>query len=267
MNGDEIEKLLRELSLVEESEEGAIPADAVLRAYREGSLSESEAHAVEAVLIENPTARDRLAEISGVPRAQPAPQTRAAVLRRFFQPSNGSAAVRWWMPAAALAAVLLLTFLLWPDASGVDRIPAGLTAEVSIEGYTGARAANVAAKASTEAEAFPETRLTIPIALDGPVRNWMAFGLYRVEGNRLTRLAPGGDLQAAFVRGKGRFEARAETLVGSRAGVYQLFVAVAAEANLPEAIRLDPGTDPAEALRDPQRRQVYPLRLTVLDPK
>ncbi len=65
-------------------------------------------------------------------------------------------------------------------------------------------------------------------------------------------------------RGSVTFEGTAGAVLATRApGVHPLFVVVSVEEPPPATVRLEPGQDPAAALRDPGRL-VYPVRVTLL---
>jgi hypothetical protein len=60
------------------------------------------------------------------------------------------------------------------------------------------------------------------------------------------------------------FAGLAADLVGSAPGEHVLFVVVAASGDLPAAVEVRAGEDPAALLAVGQRRQVLPQRITVL---
>ncbi len=268
MNGDDVEKLLGELSLVEESRQGTTPADEALRAYREGALTEGEARAVETLLAESSAARKRLAELAGVDLPAPAPGVRDAVLRRLPRAARPQPTRLWRGPAlGALAAGLALAFGLWlfmPRNSGdaLSMLPTGSAFSVGVTGYRPDRNSTATASES-EAQAFPDTRVEIKVKPEGAVASWVGFGLYRRDGNRLIRL--NAELEVA--RGAAVFTARAAGLVGSQPGDYELYVVVAGDRGLARFFTLEPGADPVAAVSVAGRRLVYPVALTVLAPE
>ena len=264
MNGNEMNKLLRELSMVEESHEGAIPSDERLRAYREGALSDEEVHELETLLAENADARERLAALSGVTLPKPSPRVREAVLRQtdgLRKPQSSGLRIKPWI--GALAASLMLALGLWffHQTSQVPLFSKDMAWDVSVAGYRSERGVEVG---GWKVSAWPENEVTIHLTPRGSVTDWTSFALYRQSGQRLERLPAGSDLSVETARGSAAFSARAETLVGSEPGTRSLYVIVAHESNLPQFLPFSPDANPQSALAKAGQRLIYPIQITVL---
>jgi hypothetical protein len=261
MNPTEPEDLLWEISRRDEPAEGPPPPDEALQAYREGRLPEEEALRMEALLAASPAARARLAELAGVAAPAPPAAVRSRVLARFpGRPSRSP--VRRWLPAAALAASLVLAigYSVWNTPS----LPAGLSYEVTAAGIARDRSAGKTAEAL---EAFPGTRVRLVVEPRGEALADVGFGVYRERGRRLERLATsGGGLSLEVRRGAAVLTAPASALVGDRPGTYDLYLVVARPGDLPAGYDVTTETDREALLEDDGRRLAYPVRLTLLAP-
>lgn len=260
MNPTEPDDLLWEISRRDEPAGGPPPPDEVLAAYREERLSEEETERIEALLAASPAARARLAELAGVAAPAPPAAVRARVLARFpGRPAKNPA--RRWLPAAALAASLILA--IGYSVLNTPSLPTGLAYEVTAGG--------IARDRSTErptgiVEAFPDTRVRLAVEPRGDALADVAFGIYLERGDRLERLATGGRIALETRRGAAVLTAPASALVGERPGTYGLYLVVARPGDLPDGYDLKPGVDREAILEDGGRRLAYPVRLTLLAP-
>lgn len=261
MTQHDVEKLFQELSFIkDEHPDGPIPPDQTLQAYREGSLSEEETRRLEALLAENPAALERLAESGGITPPRPSPEIWKRVSSRIPRPARPLfRGHKWFVGAAALAAVLLLVVGFWFQSS--PGLPQELTYEVKMQGYSPVRA-QAATAGLTQAYAEDEVRIDAV-----PRDNAMAgldFGLYRERDVMLERIATEDGLHLETNRGEARFTALAADLVGSEPGEYTLFMVIAHRGGLPGSRRLEPGQEPTAVLAAGPRKLVYSLPLKLL---
>jgi hypothetical protein len=164
----------------------------------------------------------------------------------------------WTSVAAAAAMVVLAVLTLFPRQRG---LPAGLTYDVAARGLAERRSLDEAASAL---RAYPATTVRIQVRPRGDSPGGVVFALFRRQGGVLRRVQPPDEVRMTSERGRASFTGSAAALLATRApGVYPLFVVVTARETLPSLISLEPGQEPAAALRAPGRL-IYPLTVTLL---
>jgi len=255
------EKLLEELAWLDGVPgEREMPGDHVLEAYRAGRLEGDEARRIEALLIESPAARSRLAELAGVGREAPPLGLRRQVLESFGGPAprSRSRRARLWLPAAAVAAVLLVAIGvgLRPETG----LPADLEYEVTARGLAEARSLGEATP-SGAIEATPDTRVRIAAEPRSGATSELEFGLYRLSGEHLEKLGAAEGVELEAHRGAALWQARAGDLFGEEPGRYGLWVVISRPGGLPARVELDPGEDAIARLSSSRRRLVYHQRV------
>jgi hypothetical protein len=243
----------------EGSSDPAVPADALLAAYRAGRLPEEETRRLEALLGRSVAARARLAQLAGVAPAPPATDTRRRTLEALGRPprrrSSGRLAAwsaawspAWRWAAAAVLAVGVGALLTWSPGAPRPR-PATPLPELhaSIHGRAEVRSAP-ADNTGRGAVASPDTRVVITAVLDPP-RAGLEVALYALHGDGETfeRLPAVPRWES---RSEATFHAAAAQLVGPEPGVHVLFVVAGGEGSLPARAAARPGaeTPAAEAL-------------------
>ncbi len=243
--------------------------DEILAAYRDGSLPERQAQSVERALASSTQARRTLANIVGLDHTELPEGTRDRVLSAIETGTQAamteeaakvipfSTRVRQFAVPLAIAAALLLAVVLVPR--GNTGMPQGVHYDVRATGLAQVRGEEVVATTSLEAE--PETLLRLEALPEGMVTRDLDFGLYTLEGNSLVR----SSARAAVDRGAARFEVIAADLIGSEPGTRRLWVAVAREGKLPQALDAE-GAEAAELLADNGQRLVYPVDVTIVGP-
>lgn len=258
--GDRWERLLHRLAEVDEPpEEGgsdaAVPADALLAAYRAGRLPEEEARRLEALLGRSAAARARLAHLAGVAPAAPTPDARRRTLEVLGRPPQRRSSGRptawnpaWRWAAAAVLAVSVGALLTWSPGSPAPQ-PATPLPELhaSIYGRAEVRSAP-AGNAGRSAVASPDTRVEITAVLDPP-RAGLEVALYALGGGGETfeRLPAVPHWES---RSTATFHVGAAELAGPEPGMVRLFVVAGEEGRLPARATMKPGaeTPAAEAL-------------------
>jgi len=239
-----------------------------LRAWRDGRLQEAEAEAVEARLASSSEARARLAALAAVEPEAPPPALRHRVLERFgTRPSQGL--VRWWKPVVGLAASLLVAvgigYLLL--GRGPSPLPAELAFDLAASGLAEHRG-EAPPVAGGAIQAYAETRVRLEVTPRAAGAAGLDFGLYRVRGGHLERLAPPGAVDARVElrveRGAATLSAQAVELVGPEPGRSTLYVVVARQGDLPPPVVEVSGEEPEALLAAAGRRLVYSQSITLL---
>jgi hypothetical protein len=252
-----VERALRALAGLETEDGLPAPADERLRAYREGTLSEDATKELERELARSAAGRRRLLELAGVDHSLPLRRVRRAVLgaagpRRRTAP---------WLAAAALAASIVLAVLtLFPHHAS---LPAGLAYDVGAHGLAETRAAG--GEVRSEARAYPDTPLRIQAVPRGESPAGVSFALFRLQDGSLSRVRVPDEARVETDRGSAVFTGTAGTVLATRSpGVYPLYVIAYPHGTPPPAyLRLEPGQDPAAALRS-SGRLVYPVTVVLL---
>jgi len=263
-NENETEKVLRALAdLADEDRNDSLPApdDSRLSAYRAGSLSPEETRELEGVLAHSSAGRRRLLEISGIDRTLPLRRVRKAVLaqaggRRRAPGRPATAAL------VALAAMIVLAVLVVFPRQGA--LPAGLAYDVSARGQAEVRAIE---ETRGEVRVWPATTLRIFLRPRGESPSGVWFALFRSEDGALKRVRQPEEVRLESDRGSASFSGTAARVLGTAApGVHPLYVVVSAREKLPSRVDLEPGQDPAAALRASDRL-IYPMKVILLEDK
>lgn len=264
------EDLLWELSRLGEVDTEEPLDDEALRAWREGRMSEEEAAALEKRLADSPASRARLRELAGLAGGGLSPELRERVLARFgererqnvvdFQRPEPRKPLRWrsrWLPAAALAASVLVAVLVFRTP---DPLPPGLAYDLTAQGLALERSGAPGAPSGT-VEAYPDTSVRLDVTPQGAAEGDVEVGLYRRRGGRLERLEPGAEISVERARGAFRVQGRAGALVGGEPGLRELFIVVARTGDLPDG--LEPGDGPRHEPAGERRRLIYiqPIRI------
>lgn len=248
----EIDRLLR--ALADRDPDGALPApgDERLIAWREGRLPPEESRELEGLLAHSAAGRRRLLELAGIDRSLPLRRVRRAVLGQA-----GGRRPAPWMAAAAIAATIVLALIaLFPRPGG---LPKGLAYDVAARGLAEVRSDE---EVRGGVRAYPATPLRILLRPRGDSPAGVSFALFRREGGALRRVRQ-DEVRLESDRGSAAFTGAAARVLGTRApGVYSLY-AVVSKQELPAAVGLAPGQDPAGALRGPGRL-VYPVTVSLL---
>lgn len=242
------EELLWELSSAEGDDDGEVPSDGLLRAYRAGELETEETRRVETLLARSSAARERLRELAGI--APPAPPAR----RRQTVPRSGPTVwmAGWLAAAAALVAVVAGLWYLGGAKPG--DLPTGLDFNVTLELLADVRA-GVEPEVTDAGSAYADTPVRIVVEPEETAVQGLEFGLYRRRGEAVERLTAGIDLDLG--RGTAVFEAPAARLAAGGAGPQELLIAVARAGRLPESLTLTPGEDAAARLAESSGGRVY----------
>jgi hypothetical protein len=253
---DAVDRVLR--ALAEQSLDDSLPApaDERLRAYREGLLDAAETRQLESLLARSAAGRRRLLELAGVDRSLPLRRVRKAVLAQAAPRPRRRAA---WGTAAALAASILLAFLLLlPRHQG---LPAGLAYDVAARGLAEVRSIDSEPGA---VRAYPATTLRLLVRPRGDSPAGLSFALFRRAGDGLLRVRQPGEVRLTVERGSATFAGPAASVLATRApGAHPLYVVVSSAGDLPSRLELEPGEDPAGALRA-SGRLVYSVMVTLL---
>jgi hypothetical protein len=250
----EVDRVLRALADQDPDDGVPAPADERLLAYREARLTPDETRELEGLLARSAAGRRRLLELAGIDRSLPLRRVRKAVLgaadRRRVVP---------WISAAAVAASILLALLtLFPHQHG---LPVGLAYDVAGRGLAGSRSVD---EAPGPMQAYPDTLLRILIRPRGNSPAGVSFALFRREGGGLRRVRQPEEVRLVGDRGSAAFEGAAARVLATRApGAYPLYVVAYVGEEPPSRMKLEPGQDPAEALRA-SGRLVYPMTVTLL---
>lgn len=254
----EVDRVLRALADQDPDDGVPAPADERLLAYREARLIPDETRELEGLLARSAAGRRRLLELAGIDRSLPLRRVRKAVLgaadRRRVVP---------WMSAAAVAASILLALLvLFPHQfPRQQELPAGLAYDVAGRGLAGSRSAD---EAPGPVRAYPETPLRILVRPRGDSPAGVSFALFRREDGGLRRVRQPDEVRLVGDRGSAAFEGAAARVLATRdPGAYPLYVVAYAGEEPPARVRLEPGQDPAGALRA-SGRLVYPMTIDLL---
>jgi hypothetical protein len=215
----------------------AIVSDETLRRYRAGALPANEQEQLEHRLAASASLRRRLAQIAGVRIA-----ASSRVRQRLFGVPRELRPERWrWLRvAAAVSAMLLVPVCVWKLRNpAVESTEQASTLATSLAGYSievrgladvRSSATSSAATAATviEIELHPER--SIPYPLD--------VALYRLRGDRLSRI-PREQL-VAFQQngGAARLRLRAGELVGSEVGARPFVIGIGRAGALSESLPL-----------------------------
>ncbi len=257
MSRIDVEKLLWELSLKDESNGGSPPSDETLAAYREGALSEVEANQVEALLVQDAALRNRLAALAGIPTSGLSDELRARVLHRITKPGHPSFHFYGWLVGTAVS--LLLGILLWSRfPSG---LPEGVIYEVKGRGLAWSRAEQAV---PGPIRAYPDSSVRIDVnPVAGRIKRF-DFGLYRRRGDLIEPIPIGQKLELETDRGRATFTGLAIDLVSAEPGRYDIYVVIARSGWLPGKKRIEPGEAPEVVLSTGPRKIVYPLSIELL---
>jgi hypothetical protein len=140
-------------------------------------------------------------------------------------------------------------------------LPAGLAYDVGARGLAEVRSEE---EIHGEARAYADTPLRILVRPRGESSADVSFALYRREDGALRRVRQPAEVRLENDRGSATFEGTAGIVLATRdPGVYPLFVVASIQEPPPAFVRLEPGQDPAAALRD-SGRLVYPVTVTLL---
>lgn len=279
MSRVELEELLWEMGRAGESASGSpaespaeLPADDLLRAYREGALSPQEARRVEESLAASASARARLAELADV-QPPPAP---AEVRRRLLAalPAGARPRRRLALPLAAGLALAGLSLWLAVRPRPLPELRLHDAYQVTVEGLATQRSAPdsivtlppASSPAAGPREVLPRTRVTLRVEPRGEARSEVEMALYRRRGDRLVRLAAAPPITLVQSRGAAAFSAPAAALVGPEPGERSLYVVAGSSGGLPVQVGLaEAGEGEAERLLAAGgRRFVQVVRLRIL---
>jgi hypothetical protein len=252
------DRLLRALAEGDLDDGAPAQGDERLRAYQEGRLTPGETRELEGLLAHSAAGRRRLLELGGIDQSLPLRRVRKAVLaaagpRRRLVP---------WISAAAVAAsILLALFTFYPHPHG---LPAGLAYDVATQGLAESRSAapgEMASARTREVRAYPGTTVHILVRPRGESPAGVSLALFRREGDALRRVRQPQEVRLASDRGSATFEGTAASVLATEVpGVY---VVAYAREEPPALLKLEPGQDPAGALRA-SGRLVYPVTVTLL---
>jgi hypothetical protein len=255
----EVEKILRALADQDPDDGLPAPADERLRAWREGRLPPGETAELEGLLARSAAGRRRLLELAGVDQSLPLRRVRKAVLAGAGPRRRPSRRVMPWLSAAAVAASItlaLLTFLPRPHG-----LPAGLAYDVGARGLAEARSAE---ELPSVVRAYPATPVRIFVRPRGDGPTGVSFALFRRAGGALRRVRQPEEVRLVSDRGSAVFEGAAARVLATRApGAYPLYVVAYNQKEPPALVELEPGQDPAAALRA-SGRLVYPIMVNLL---
>ncbi len=252
MRPSDPEELLWELSLADGDDDGEVPPDELLTAYRAGGLPADEAQRIELQLAHSSAARERLRELAGI--APPAPL--ASLRSRWLGPAKPARTVGWLAAAALLAVALGLGWYLTGSSAPAD-LPATLTFDVSLELLAEVRGGSDTGDTGT---AFADTPVRIVVEPEDVAVAELEFGLYRRRGAVVERLTDGIDVELR--RGTAVFTATAGRLASaesspSRPGPQELLIAIARTGRLPPSLTLGAGEDAATRLAQSSGGQIY----------
>ena len=257
------DRLLRALAEGDLDDGAPAPVDERLRAYREGRLTPGETRELEGLLARSAAGRRRLLELGGVDQSLPLRRVRKAVLaaagpRRRLVP--------WISAAAAAASILLALLTFFPHSHG---LPAGLAYDVTPQGLAESRSAapspgGMAGAGTRDVRAYPGTTVRILVRPRGESPAGVSLALFRREGGALRRVREPREVRLASDRGSATFEGTAARVLATEVpGAYPLYVVAYAREEPPALLQLEPGQDPAGALRA-SGRLVYPVTVTLL---
>jgi hypothetical protein len=248
----EVDRILR--ALADQDPDGDLPApgDERLHAYREGRLTAEESQELEGLLARSAAGRRRLLELAGIDQSLPLRRVRKAVLGSAGRPRKAP-----WIAAAAVAASIVLALItLLPQQRA---LPEGLAYDVTARGLAEVRSTE---EAPSEVRAYPDTQVRLLLRPQGDSSADLTFALYRREEGALRRV-PSEAVRLESDRGSASFTGTAaRVLATGTPGVYLLYVVVST-GELPSRVEIEPGQDPAGALRD-SGRIVYPVTVTLL---
>ena len=231
-------------------------SDERLMAYRSGKLAEADQNEVEAVLAQDPAARERLRKLAGTELEMPSDELRARILsfapKAEHAPGPASNVVSFPGPrvtrvlamAAALTfAVLGAVFMLRQPS--LETLPDGFEYGISATGLAEVRSTTT----DEVLQALPQTVVRLTAAPVGPTISDLEFNLYREEQGRLSKLSPHRQLELETHRGTATFSAKAQFLVGEQPGTYTLRIAISRPGAAPSdgvsLAELDREPDPA----------------------
>ncbi len=258
------EDLLWKLAGLKEEDGKTTVADSGLQDYRKGRLAPHEAEQVERILARSSEARKRLAELSGLTPNAPSQQLRSRVLASL--PARRPRRLSWQKAALAAAAMVLVgsmvqLFRITDPGSSPAFVP-----EYEIQVFAEAdmrspERTSPSGDTPGRHRVRSDTRLRIEFSARKSSTQEVDYGLYRLEGNRLQRLA-----QGVFVepfRGAARLEALGSVLA-PQPGHWQLYALVAAQGKLPPSLALQSGDSPQARLSEASGGRVFPLQLELL---
>ena len=248
-------------------------SDADLEAYRSGQLEPEAVEKVEQSLISHPHLRRRLLELADLPPEAPSEALRRRVLgTEATEEQSSRSRVRRGprfsglripgLAAASLAAAALL--LVWFRPQEPDPGTSLPAYQVSIEALEGRRGQGDPPGTAPEvAKALRSTSVTITAVVQEAAEGPLQVGLYGVRENHLRRLDTESGVTVVERRGAVLFRALAETLVGSRPGVWELLVVISRTGEeVPEERSQE--EIPLDSFADSQRFQVHRLSLRLL---
>jgi len=260
----EVDAVLRALAGQSPEDDLPAPGDDRLRAYREGRLPDGEAREMEGLLARSAAGRRRLLELAGIDRSLPLRRVRKVVLRQAA-PRERRRRLTWASAAAAAvaASILLALFTLLPGRGG---LPEGVAYDVSARGLADARSLDETPAAGVPAavRAYPATPLHILVRPRGDSPAGLRFSLFRRADGALRRVRQPEEVRLTVDRGSAAFTGAAAAVLASRApGLHPLYVVVSTGGDLPARVEIEPGPDPARALRA-SGRLVYPVMVNLL---
>ncbi len=265
---DGIEKILRALAGQDPEDGLPAPDDQRLHAYREGSLSPEETRELEGLLARSAAGRRRLLELAGIDRSLPLRRVRKAVLdgaarRRGVAPWMAAAAA-----VAAIAAMIVVALIVvLPRQSA---LPERLAYDISARGLAEVRSGEQmpgeklpGEDVPGETRAYPATPVRISLRPRGDSPAGLSFTLFRREGGALRQVRQPDEVRLESDRGSATFAGSAARMLATQTpGVYPLYIVISRK-ELPSWVDLEPGQDPASALRG-SGRLVYPVTVTLL---
>jgi hypothetical protein len=223
---------LWDLPRVEGQDDGPVPPDEILAAYRAGALPADESTRLEWRLAGSRRGRERLAALAGV-RLDASPRRRSP----------------WIAALVAAAAMITIAALL---VVGQGKPPALPEFSVRVEGLASVRGV------PGEARAYASQRVRVVIEPRGEAVAGLTFAAYREEGGGLMRLIEAREIEVTADRGSASLTAEAGQLVGLSDGTRPFFVVVSNRSGLPDRITSE------SALSDATGGKVYRVNLTIV---
>jgi hypothetical protein len=212
-------------------------SDETLYRYRAGALPANEQEQLEHRLAASASLRRRLAKIAGVRIA-----ASSRVRQRLFGVPRELPSERWrWLRvAAAVSAMLLVPVCVWKLRNpAVDSAEHVSTLATSLTGYSvQVRGSADVRSSATSSEATAATLIEIELHPDRSIPFAVDVALYRLRGDRLSRI-PGGQLvEVQQNGGAARLRVRADELVGSEVGARPFVIGIGRAGALSESLPL-----------------------------
>lgn len=257
------EKLLWDLSALEEDEEAPIPEDQTLQDFREGRLAAGQAEQIQRLLARSRQARLRLGELAGLASPRPAPELRSRVLASL--PVRRRGRFGWQravLAVAAMALILLAARVFWLDSPWPSD---GLLPEYQIRVFATAEVRNPdGSSPQPDADRVyrfdPRTPVRIQLSAREAASDQVSYGLYQLREGRLTRLEQAQGVTLQESRGVAVFEVMGSRLA-PQSGRWQLFALVASPGRLPDDLSLREGENPQAALGKASGGRVFSVLL------